>query len=221
MTGPDQVRAILALVSYVSWTAAYVLMIRRGIKDKSFGMPIVAACIDVSWEFYFTFVSDIDVRYRVPNGLWFFTNLGVLWTCFHYGREDFEWPLFRRYFKPVVLVMLGSAFVLVFAFVRAFEDTYGAMSASFAMLVYSTLLPVMLIRRNSVKGQSLYIALGILIGDAVAVPLNFHAALVVQPNAPLLWAQVVSAYAVVMHVIYAVMVWGVSVREGLNPWRRA
>ncbi|RMH16203.1 MAG: hypothetical protein D6701_09185 [Gemmatimonadetes bacterium] len=217
----EQARAILGLISYVCWTLAYIFMIRRGVKDRSYGMPLIALFIDISWEFFFTFLADIDPQYKRANALWFFTNLGVLWTALRYGRDDFDWPILRRHFRLIAGGGLLAAFLVVSTFIRSFEDTYGSVSASLGMLVYSTLLPVMLVRRNSVKGQSLYVALLILIGDAVAYPVSMHAATTVQGGVPTAWIDLVFIYAVSMHMLYAWGVWYVARRDGLNPWRRA
>ena len=41
---------------FVFWLAAYVLIIRRGLKDRTFGMPIAALCGNIAWEVLFSHV---------------------------------------------------------------------------------------------------------------------------------------------------------------------
>jgi hypothetical protein len=45
----------LMLGSGTFWALAYVLIIRRGFLDETYGMPFVALCANVSWEFIFSF----------------------------------------------------------------------------------------------------------------------------------------------------------------------
>lgn len=40
----------------VSWTLAYMLIIKRRFQDKTFGMPLTALCANLSWEFIFSFL---------------------------------------------------------------------------------------------------------------------------------------------------------------------
>ena len=129
-------------------------------------MPLAALAIDISWECYFTFFTGAPWSQRIPAMPWFVLNLGVLYTAYRYGREDFDWPILKRWFRTILTLMLLVAFWLVYSFIKAFDDSYGALTSMFAVIGYSTLLPVMLIRRNSIKGQSIYIALLILLGDA-------------------------------------------------------
>nr|WP_222707310.1 hypothetical protein [Pontibacter qinzhouensis] len=44
---------VLKISSGVFWTLAYLLLLRRGYIDKSYGMPMVALCANISWEFIF------------------------------------------------------------------------------------------------------------------------------------------------------------------------
>src|ERR1700741_426005 len=40
----------------VLWTIAYIMIIWRSYKDKTYGVPFVAICTNISWEFVFTFI---------------------------------------------------------------------------------------------------------------------------------------------------------------------
>ena len=207
------------LIAIVSWTIVYALMMKRGLQDKSYGMPIVALAIDISSELYFTlFATDPGARFAY--GPWFLINVGVLYTVYRYGRDDFEWPLLRRWFGTVVTLIMVSAFFLVYNFIHAFGDTVGALTASFGMLVYSTLLPVMLIRRNNLKGQSLYIALLILIGDTTGFITTLYAQAHRATPLPHDWLVAANVIIIPLHVLYVALVWWMARRDGINPWKR-
>lgn len=53
---PEKMFDTLMLGSGAFWTLTYVLMIRRGFVDRTYGMPLVALGANVSWEFIFSFL---------------------------------------------------------------------------------------------------------------------------------------------------------------------
>jgi hypothetical protein len=51
---------ILLVGSGLLWTVTYLLIIRRGFLDHTYGMPLAALCANLSWEFVFSFVFPKD-----------------------------------------------------------------------------------------------------------------------------------------------------------------
>ena len=201
------------------WLTVYVLMIRRGLKDKSYGMPVIALCINLAWEFYFAFLAGLPPVGAVGNTLYFLLDLGILATCLRYGRDDFDWPIFKAHFYKFVGAILAVSFVLVTVFVRAFND-YGILSTMQVEMLYSTLLIAMIIRRDSVKGQSLYIALLILVGDVLGFAITPYSRIHFQPDVPLAWIFTCGAYIVIANVIYLVLYMYIARRDGVSLWKR-
>src|ERR1700739_2555555 len=48
---------ILFIVTGLSWTVAYLLIIARARRDKIYGMPVVALCGNLSWEIINSFIE--------------------------------------------------------------------------------------------------------------------------------------------------------------------
>src|SRR4029453_9816635 len=71
------------------WYVAYVLIIYRGFKDRSYGMPVTALCANVAWEGLGSFVLPVGPVARGTNIMWFVTDLVILYTCLRYGADDF------------------------------------------------------------------------------------------------------------------------------------
>ena len=46
---------IVGVLMFGLWTLAYIFIIRKAYKDKTYGIPIVDGCLNVSWEFVFSF----------------------------------------------------------------------------------------------------------------------------------------------------------------------
>ena len=107
MTEPLFVAAVSG--STTAWIVVYVLMIRRGLIDKSYGMPVTALCVNLSWEFYFTFLAGGEASARLGNGLFLLFDLGVLYTCLRFGKDDFDWPILKNHFRAFVAAMLPVA----------------------------------------------------------------------------------------------------------------
>lgn len=48
--------AFFALFSGIFWAITYLLILHRSIQDRVIGMPMVALCLNIAWEFIFSFV---------------------------------------------------------------------------------------------------------------------------------------------------------------------
>ena len=208
------------LCGLVFWVLVYILMIRRGLKDKSYGMPVVALCLNVAWETYFSFFSVEQPANRIVNGLYMAPDLGVLWTCWRYGPQDFTAPLIRQYFRPLVFIVLVCCFILIRQFALAFQDDYGALSASFTTLLMSVSLVGLLLRRDSVRGQSLYIGLFVLLGNLCGAVENFIAKQTVVPDLSLAWANTAYGLILFANVLYLLLYISVARRDKVSLLRR-
>lgn len=151
---------ILTLISGISWTLVYIDLIQRGFKDKTYGMPLFALAFNIAWEFVFGFlvVQGINLQ-RVVNIIWFLLDAVIVYTYFHYGRRDFPKTV-EKFFIPWSLTAFGVGFLTIYFAHFEFEDFWGARYSAFAQnLMMSVLFIGMLVRRDSVEGQSMYIAI--------------------------------------------------------------
>jgi predicted outer membrane lipoprotein len=152
--------------SGVLWTLAYLLMIRRGFLDRTYGMPLVALCANLSWEFIFSFVYPHDLPQRAVNVVWFSFDLVILLQLLLYGPREFaDLP---RAFYAVLALALAASFGVVLAVTYEFDDFDGVYSAFGQNLMMSVLFIAMLRSRGSLRGQSVGIALSKMGGTALA-----------------------------------------------------
>ena len=150
----------LTLISGLSWTIVYLDIIRRGFKDKTYGMPFFALAFNIAWEFIYAFLiyQGFPLQ-RIINVVWFLLDLAILYTYFKYGRQEFP-PIFSRFFLPWSLTALMVAFAVLYAVGIEFPVTRGGAYSAFAQnLMMSVLFIGMLVRRASVRGQSMVIAI--------------------------------------------------------------
>jgi hypothetical protein len=158
---------ILLVGSGVLWTIAYLLIIRRGFLDRTYGMPLVALCANLSWEFIFSFIFPHGPLQRPANIGWFSLDLIILYQLLRYGPREFA-RLPKKLFYAMVALALFMAFFTVLSITLEFEDFDGAYSAFAQNLMMSILFIVMLYSRDSLRGQSPAIALSKMGGTILA-----------------------------------------------------
>jgi hypothetical protein len=149
------------------WTLAYLLIIRQGFLDSTFGMPLAALCANLSWEFIFAFVYPHDLPQRAVNVVWFSFDLVILVQLLLYGPREFS-GLPRRLFYAAFALALATAFGAVLTITLQFGDFDGAYSAFGQNLMMSVLFVTMLHTRGSLRGQSVSIAALKMGGTALA-----------------------------------------------------
>lgn len=70
------------------WDLTYILMTRRSLQTRSYGMPIVGLAINVSWEVVYGFYVAETVLERSGFILWLLLDLGLVYTTVRFAPED-------------------------------------------------------------------------------------------------------------------------------------
>jgi hypothetical protein len=207
---------ILTLTSGISWTIVYLAIIYRGFKDKTYGMPFFALALNITWEFIFSFLFGGELSLQlIINIVWFFFNLVILSTYFRYGRKEFPEAVDPKWFVPWSVWVLAVGFVAQYFAALEFEGLGGATYSAFVInLVMSVLFIGMLVRRNSVEGQSMVIAIFKWLGTAAPTILFY---LVMGSNLVLALGIVIFVF----DMIYIGMLYQKFRSLGLNPFTRA
>ncbi|MCP5540942.1 MAG: hypothetical protein H7A52_12440 [Akkermansiaceae bacterium] len=203
---------------FVFWLLAYVLIIRIGFKEKTFGMPIAALCANFIWEILFSHVYAPSFSLiQWGNTAWALFDVAILITVWKYGRADFGDPWVKKHFHLIVVIGLAVAFAVMYPFAGYYKDLKGYYLGWAAALMMSVLFIAMLRRRGSVKGQSFYIALFMFLG-------NYSAYLWVKyfPNLSFSLGINLQMFLCTgfFNVAYMVMIYRKCREEGINPWKR-
>ncbi|KAI1862364.1 uncharacterized protein JN550_010226 [Neoarthrinium moseri] len=70
------------------WDLAYILMTRRSLKTRSYGMPILGLAINVAWEVIYGFyVAEIWLE-KLGFIFWLLLDLGLVYTTIRFAPED-------------------------------------------------------------------------------------------------------------------------------------
>lgn len=149
------------------WTAAYILLIRIGVRERTFGMPIVAFATNISWEFTFAFVRPPSGLQQWINVVWFGFDCAIGYTVVRYGPAEFK-MLPRWVFYGGLVALLALAYPGMNLASEQFDAGEGTITAFSSNLVMSGLFLAMLLSRRSTRGQSLGIALCKMLGTASA-----------------------------------------------------
>jgi hypothetical protein len=225
---------VVGALSSLFWTLAYALIVRRGWKDRTFGMPLVALAANLSWEVIFLVetirLDGADARLALILP-WTLLDVAIFAQCFRFGADDFADPWVRRWFRPLLLAIIVFTALVLRSIIHEFHDAIGWYAAFGQNMLMSILFVAMLLRRDDVRGQSLYIALSKLLGTWFAFvlalfwsPPTLHEhwktllPLAYQPIAPLL----VTLYAgtLAFDLLYVALLLRACRARGVDPWRR-
>ncbi len=211
MTVSPELTWSLQIGSGIFWTAVYILIIRLGFRERTYGMPIAALCANISWEFIFSFVYPHDPPQNYITIVWFVFDLVIVLQTLRFGKVTFE-P--RSLFYPAFILGLLVSFGAIMAITIQFNDWDGKYAAFGQNLMMSVLFVAMLLRQQDIKGQSIYIALGKMVGSLLPSILFFLR----FPNSPLLNFLYVSIF--IFDLIYLVLLYAKHKDLGINPWTR-
>jgi hypothetical protein len=165
---------VLPLVMGVCWTITYVLIIRRGFADRTFGMPIVALCANISWEFIFAVVRPPAKVFPLAIYLtWFTLDAVIVYTVLRFGPREFP-NLPRPLFYTGFAATLVLSYIGVDAVSRELDDGGGALTAFGSNLMMGALFLAMLTSRRGLRGQSIGIATAKFVGTAFASLYNWR-----------------------------------------------
>lgn len=216
---------ICGLFGELFWVLAYILIIYRGLKDKSYGMPLVPLALNVGVEFVFSFCDRFNLLFSYT---WFFLDLGIVYTYFRYGYASFN--KFYHLGKKQWYVLSLLAFLLgilinfyghqFFAHIlNELPDTDISIFFSvFTCIFMSVCRLAMFFQRGSSEGQSFLIASVILLGNFLCF---FQ---IVATSELYIWnnslMRLLMLMIIVSDIYCAKLLYSQLRTEGINPWKR-
>lgn len=164
----------LGVLGDLLWVAVYVLVIRQGFRERTYGIPLFAICLNFTWELVFTTVHPPPSRVTLGLHLvWLAIDALILLQVLRYGRERQVLPEVRRYFPWVVggtllLCFVGHLTLYDYQLSLAlFPDTEGITTAFVINLIMSVLFVAMLLHRRDSSGLSMPVAWLKMLGTGV------------------------------------------------------
>lgn len=147
-------------VGALCWLIAYVITIVTCQREKTYGVPLLAICLNFTWELMDSFfLPDPIWLWKVIDRSWLLVDIAILSQLLRFGRQFQGALLVRRYFLPLVLTTLLLAFVGQYSWVTTLHDTLGIILAFVINLIMSGLfLSFYFERRETGAGLSLPVA---------------------------------------------------------------
>lgn len=212
------VQLTIHTIGGILWTTAYLLIAWHSHRDKTYGMPLAAIAANISWEFHTTFISPpsypsetLANAERTISITWILIDFVILGYALRYGPREFP-RLSRTMFYGMFLglfIAVGGSDILIS---EEFNDAYGIRAAFLQTVMMSLLFLAMLYSRQSLRGQSLGIALAKM-GGTICASLGIY----LRPPDPIYHDSVLLPFLyvtiLVIDLIYVIAVYRVRQRE--------
>ena len=150
---------LLSLLSCGGRLYVYYEMVRQGIRDKTYCMPLFALGLNFSWDLVYAVEGLICVQIQTIACIaGFILNGGIVYTYFKYGRERIPGRLQQK-FIPMSIAVFLLCFIFQIAFYLQFDAHPAAQYSRFLQdAVTSVLFIYMFYTRSDLRGQSVVIA---------------------------------------------------------------
>lgn len=208
------------------WILAYVFIIYRGIKDKSYGMPLIPLVLNFGYEFVYSFCYPVNQLFNLP---WVLLDLGIIYTYFKYG-----FPYFKKFYlieKKQWYIMSVFAFIIGFLInffgYQFFSENLNYIPNEHISVIFgfiwvlfiSVCMITMLFQRKNIEGQSFLISLLIFLGTfsyvlQIATSSVFNHCV----SNPLMI--LVITVSICIQFYYTISVYKHSIKLGINPLKR-
>jgi hypothetical protein len=202
--------------SGVCWTLTYLLIIRRGVMDLTYGVPSAALFANLAWETIYSFVLPHTGPQLIVDRVWFAFDVLILLQYLRFGptvkRVHRTWTFYLEFLLGFTVTCLLIVFLS-----NALKDQYGAYAAFGQNLMMSILFIVMLRERKSPDGQSMYIAVLKMLGTLLA-SIAFYTQTKTYSHSPLM--QLLFVAILVYDIIYIGMLSKELKMRRIKPFSR-
>lgn len=220
------------VLSGVAWTITYVALVYRGFKDQTYGMPLAALALNVTWEVTYSLIYPPHATGGAAwlfNTVWMICDLGIVATFLRYGYDQVRrhYELSRGEFYLGAAVAFAGSFAVMIAGGPFFSglapyfrgDLFE--SAKFIALIQNAVMSILFVSmfylRRGVEGQSFTIAWSKWIGTSMSVGISY---LAVEHADNWRFVGVFVALSFIFDVWYMALIYRALRREGMNPWTR-
>ncbi len=159
---------LLLVTSGIFWTATYLLIIRQGFRERTYGMPLAALGANLSWEFIFSVLHPHGFPQVLVNAIWLAFDLVIAWQVVKFGPAEWRWP--RGPFYILIMLVMVTAFPVILLVSYEFSelDKMSGAYAAFGQNLMMSLLFLNFLRERGTRGQTVSIAVCKMLGTAFA-----------------------------------------------------
>lgn len=151
---------LLLFICGLSWSIAYMDIIRIGFKQRTYAMPFLALAFNFTWEVYNsiqTYIIEGFHTMTIINIIWTALDFVIFYTYIKFG--NFEAKKAKGKFYLIIISVLLLFFIIQKYMAHSYGFLIGGIYTAFVSnLVMSMLFIRMFFLRKGIKGQSLLIA---------------------------------------------------------------
>lgn len=168
---------ILFGVAALYWVLVYVVVIKDIIKYKFVGIPVLAVCANIAWEFLWSFFyyTDMGMIFEWGYRAWFVLDVFIFYSVFRYGKIQFSDPILKKYFVQIVIFTFLGWVAGIYAFTSEYADPIGAISAYLVNAHMSAIYILLILKFPKEKTLSLSTAWHKMLGTALTSVFCFWA----------------------------------------------
>lgn len=149
------------VVGCALWGAAYLLVIITCFRQKTYGIPLAAICMNITWEIlsvFFWVAVRREPAFHYADIAWLCMDLVIISQLLRYGREQQTIRQIRDHFYAVVAGTLILAFLGQYTFPMTYHDQDGFVLAFIINMGMSILFVFMFFARPDLRGLSYPVA---------------------------------------------------------------
>jgi hypothetical protein len=163
------VHSTLLAIGGLLWIISYVLIIRLCFRDRTFGLPMFAICLNITWEFVFTIECAVlpnsmglcplepSLMSTVGKGVdvfWFALDTLLLYQLIRFGRPFMQYAHLKKHFHAYVVAGVGFALMLHYGYVTYYDDVFGIVDGWIINLIMSVSFIFLAFQRPDLRGLS-------------------------------------------------------------------
>jgi hypothetical protein len=160
---------ILFGIAAAFWVIVYINVIRDIIKYKFVGIPALAVCANIAWEFLWSimFYTNMGAMFEWGYRAWFILDVFIFYSVLKYGKIQFPVKLFQNRFQLILICAFLCWVAAIYALTKQFFDPIGAVSAYLVNVHMSALYILFIVRFPTEKSLSLGTAWYKMLGTAL------------------------------------------------------
>jgi len=175
---PLWVMVTLAVLMFGAWSLTYVIVIVKGFRDKTYGIPFPNSCLNFAWEFIFAFdltggLPAFVFPLRLGHFAWLAPDAVILYQTWKFGPSMQRPTWLKEHFRWVFVSVFAVCFLIISTYHVYAHDVFGVASSWIINVLMSWLFIRMLLDRKTriaengtIQGMSVPAAWCKLIGNA-------------------------------------------------------
>ncbi len=165
------------------WIVTYVLVAIDCQRRKTYGIPLVAICMNFTWEAMAAFVWPNPIlTFHLAEYAWFAVDVVIVYYLLRFGRAQQVIPEIRDNFYLVVAATMVLAGVGQYCFTRTFDDPLGYILAFMINMVMSALFIFMYFARRDASDTTYRVAWLKMIGTLGTCVMCFFFMRIIHPH---------------------------------------